>query len=462
MTAQTTGSDGSRTIALPETSAEATSARHDEQEAPQAAAPSPAAWQPRIIAFVCRWCTYAGADLAGTSRLKYPPQIRIVKLPCTGRIDPLFLLRAFRMGADGILVSGCHPGDCHYTSGNYVARRRWILFHDLLDFVGLDRERVHFSWVSAAEGGKFVDVVKKVTDAVRAVGPFAGFASAGESPGSAGSTKGAESGSGPAPHAGAGPGAEAPAPLGDLAPLRSDLETGSVRAILGFRTSRRAGSLQPTWVTDPAGLDRLRHAPNPSRSLVVYLVRRLREDPIGSYGIVAGPRDRDALALLAAEEQIDPARVRVYAEEGIAADSSKEAWELYDVPGIGRPAAERWRFWTAQFEKCLRCNACREGCPLCSCLRCVADKTRPRWIDSSSTPDGNWVWNITRAFHLAGRCVDCGGCTEACPVGIPLGALTAHLNRAAEGHFGPRGKGDEPGRSPLVSFRVEDEAPFIL
>src|SRR5574341_856152 len=113
-------------------------------------------WQPRVLAFVCRWCTYAGADLAGTSRLKYPPQIRIVKLPCSGRIDPLFLLRGFQMGADGILVSGCHPGDCHYTSGNYIARRRWILFRELLDIVGMDPGRVHFSWVSAAGRGSSV------------------------------------------------------------------------------------------------------------------------------------------------------------------------------------------------------------------------------------------------------------------------------------------------------------------
>lgn len=129
-------------------------------------------WQPRIAAFVCRWCTYAGADLAGTSRLKYPPQIRIVKLPCSGRIDPLFLLRAFQMGSDGVFVSGCHPGDCHYISGNYYARRRWVMFRELLDFVGFDMRRIHFSWVSAAEGAKFVDVVKKLTEAIHEAGPF--------------------------------------------------------------------------------------------------------------------------------------------------------------------------------------------------------------------------------------------------------------------------------------------------
>ena len=131
-----------------------------------------AAFEPRLVAFVCNWCTYAGADLAGTSRLKYAPNIRVVKLPCTGRIDPLFILKAFEGGADGVLVSGCHPGDCHYTSGNYHARRRWAIFHRLLEFTGIDERRLFFSWVSAAEGQKFADLINDVTAKVRAAGPF--------------------------------------------------------------------------------------------------------------------------------------------------------------------------------------------------------------------------------------------------------------------------------------------------
>jgi len=137
-----------------------------------AATAAPAAFEPRLVAFVCNWCTYAGADLAGTSRLPYAPNVRIVKLPCTGRIDPLFVLKAFEGGADAVLVSGCHPGDCHYTSGNYHARRRWTLFRDLLARTGIGPERLFFSWVSAAEGQKFADLVNDVTAKVRAAGPF--------------------------------------------------------------------------------------------------------------------------------------------------------------------------------------------------------------------------------------------------------------------------------------------------
>jgi coenzyme F420-reducing hydrogenase delta subunit len=133
------------------------------------------AFEPKIVAFLCNWCSYAGADLAGTSRKQYPPNIRIIKVPCTGRLDPLVLVKSFEIGADGILVSGCHPNDCHYRSGNFYARRRWIVFKDFLEYVGLEKGRVQFSWVSAAEGNKFVEVVTKITNDIKALGPFKGF-----------------------------------------------------------------------------------------------------------------------------------------------------------------------------------------------------------------------------------------------------------------------------------------------
>ena len=124
-------------------------------------------FEPKIVAFVCTWCTYAGADLAGTSRMQYPANVRVLKFPCTGRIDPVFILRAFQKGADGVLVSGCHPGDCHYMAGNFHARRRFAAFRKLLEFVGVDLDRLQFSWVSAAEGGKWVEMVTGLTERIR-------------------------------------------------------------------------------------------------------------------------------------------------------------------------------------------------------------------------------------------------------------------------------------------------------
>ncbi len=131
---------------------------------------------PRITAFVCNWCTYAGADLAGTTRLAYPATVRIIRVPCSGRIDPVFLIKAFEKGADGIIVSGCHPGDCHYSSGNYYARRRWSIFPKLLEFIGIEPERLTFTWVSASEARKWADVVAEATERVKSVGPLAHFA----------------------------------------------------------------------------------------------------------------------------------------------------------------------------------------------------------------------------------------------------------------------------------------------
>jgi coenzyme F420-reducing hydrogenase delta subunit len=132
-------------------------------------------FEPRIIAFVCNWCTYAGADLAGTSRLKYASNVRVVRVPCSGRVDPLYILKAFERGADGVLVSGCHPGDCHYAEGNYYARRRFQIFRDLILFLGIEPERLQFSWVSAAEGAKWADLINDLTAKLRAVGPFKGY-----------------------------------------------------------------------------------------------------------------------------------------------------------------------------------------------------------------------------------------------------------------------------------------------
>jgi len=134
-----------------------------------------AEWTPNIIAFLCNWCSYAGADLAGTRRLQYPPHVKVIKVMCSGRINLLFVLNALQQGADGVLISGCHPGDCHYQQGNYIARRRITLLRRLLEHIGVDPRRVQMSWVSAAEGQKFAQVIREVTEDIRQVGPMGQF-----------------------------------------------------------------------------------------------------------------------------------------------------------------------------------------------------------------------------------------------------------------------------------------------
>lgn len=128
-------------------------------------------FEPKILVFACNWCTYAGADLAGLSRLQYPPNVRILRVPCSGRVNPQFVLRAFQRGIDGVLVCGCHPGDCHYTSGNYFTRRRYLLMKRMLEFMGTDPERFQIRWISGSEGPKFQEVITEATSTIKAIGP---------------------------------------------------------------------------------------------------------------------------------------------------------------------------------------------------------------------------------------------------------------------------------------------------
>ncbi len=128
-------------------------------------------FEPNIIGFLCNWCSYAGADLAGTSRMKYPPNIKSIRVMCSGRVDPVFILEALRKGADGVLVAGCHPGDCHYQSGNYKTNRRIKLLKKFLEEMAIDPKRVRFEYISASEGQKFAQVVTEFVDELKKMGP---------------------------------------------------------------------------------------------------------------------------------------------------------------------------------------------------------------------------------------------------------------------------------------------------
>jgi F420-non-reducing hydrogenase iron-sulfur subunit len=129
-------------------------------------------FNPTIVGFACNWCCYAGADLAGTSRMKYPANLRLIRVMCSGRIDPQFILKAFKDGADGVFIGGCHPGDCHYVSGNYKTEKRIFLLKNLLSGLGIEPERLELNWVSASEGQRFADAVTAFTDRIRQLGPL--------------------------------------------------------------------------------------------------------------------------------------------------------------------------------------------------------------------------------------------------------------------------------------------------
>ena len=128
-------------------------------------------FEPKIVAFLCNWCSYRGADLAGTSRMQCLPNVRPIRVMCSGRVEPTFILKALQGGADGVLVLGCHPGDCHYNSGNYKARRRMVILGKLLEQLGIEKERVRLEWVSASEGNRFVSIVNDMTAKLKELGP---------------------------------------------------------------------------------------------------------------------------------------------------------------------------------------------------------------------------------------------------------------------------------------------------
>jgi F420-non-reducing hydrogenase iron-sulfur subunit len=128
-------------------------------------------FEPRIIGFLCNWCTYAGADLAGTSRIQYPPNVRVIRLMCSGALDPVYIIKALLEGADGVLIGGCHPGDCHYQSGNYKARRRVAILQSILKQMGFEPERVWLRWISASEGRYFADTVTEMVAKLKELGP---------------------------------------------------------------------------------------------------------------------------------------------------------------------------------------------------------------------------------------------------------------------------------------------------
>jgi len=129
-------------------------------------------FEPKIVGFLCNWCSYRGADLAGTARMKCAPNVRTIRVMCSGRVEPAFIVKAFQLGADGVLVLGCHPGDCHYVEGNYKTIRRMSMLQKMLPQLGIETDRVRLDWVSASEGDRFVSIVDEMTEKVRALGPF--------------------------------------------------------------------------------------------------------------------------------------------------------------------------------------------------------------------------------------------------------------------------------------------------
>jgi coenzyme F420-reducing hydrogenase delta subunit len=456
-------------------------------------APSSDAFEPLITAFVCNWCTYTGADLAGTSRLEMPTSVRIVRLPCTGRIDPLFLIKAFERGADGVIVSGCHPDDCHYTSGNFHARRRFAIFRELMHSIGIHPDRVFFSWVSASEGGKWQQVVEQATTRVRELGPFHEYRAL-----VAGNADGKVDFALPSPEAvELGDGRGEPWQVAAEAELRATaaeiLSDGRADVIIGWEQGPRG--VRPTFVANAEDADKLVFDRRCEANLAAFLgPRRTHLERLGKPAVVVKGCDARAVAGLIRERQLEREDVVIIGVQcGGMATGDGRAAERCSGCDVRTPTlvdhlvgelppepprttarsdllaaldaaspAERWAFWQGELARCVRCHACRSVCALCTCGRCVADKTRPQWIESSPHGRGNLSWHLNRALHLAGRCADCGECQRACPVAIPLALLNAKVAEVVDRRFQHRVVDDPTVGSPIGTFERSDSQEFIL
>ena len=455
---------------------------------------APEGWQPHIVALVCNLCSYAGADMAGTTRLEYPANVRMVRFPCTGRMSPLLILKAFEQGADGVLVSGCHPGDCHYVQGNLVARRRFTIFRSLMDFIGIDLRRLHFAWVSAAEGHKWARVVSDVTAAVCEAGPLPAF----ESPED---WDGVE-----LPAVGGGGPQELTADQLDL--LRANLRRAAsevlaaqrVGVVIGYGAGSLPGQNVPTLITESGACETLDWGHGCVNNLSTYfsdalehhdrvavvvktcdlgaitgLIRedQVRRDQLLLIGVQCqGVHNGSALAAKCLSCSGDPHPIcdLVVSVDGVHESCLDPSDAVLDTPDArdeqiayleSLPYSERWRYWQRQFGRCLRCYACRAACPLCYCSSCIAEKHRPQWVPTSIDNAGNSTWNIIRAIHLAGRCSGCDECARACPADIRLDLINRKLALEVERQYGRIGL-DPEEKSALIDFRMEDSEEFIL
>jgi len=264
------------------------------------------------------------------------------------------------------------------------------------------------------------------------------------------------------------------------------LEEGSVQVIIGYGESLAGQPARPVFVRRGEDVEQLTWGPNCFANLVAYLTRK-EVKALGNAAIVVKGCDERALLVLAKESQVDRASVHVIgmACDGVGAPkcagcqlrTPRFADEVIGTPSEAEPLsssiamtldelmaktpAERWEFWKGEFERCVKCYACRQVCPLCYCERCIADKNRPQEILTSASVIGNFAWHITRSFHLAARCVECGECTRNCPVGIPLALLNRTLAAQAEESFNYRPGLDADAEPVIGSWKATDKEGFI-
>jgi coenzyme F420-reducing hydrogenase delta subunit/ferredoxin len=459
-------------------------------------------FEPKIIGFLCTWCSYTGADTAGIARLKYPANLRAVRVPCSGRVSPELVMRAFDQGADGVLVLGCHIGECHYDNGNHRTAKRLPVLLALMSFAGLEPERLRLDWVSASEGERFARIVNEFTEAVRQLGPVHWQVAGRESGRLEGRKQGNLDGL-QSPVSGLHSPVTSPPP-----PIRNQqsefdnrytqtireqarqlLESGQVGVVIGYEQGPR-GRTRPAFVRQPEEVGRLVWNADCTHNLAVYLPEKLDPGKPGAArpraALVAKACDSRAIQMQLAENQYSREQVYVLgvACDGINSRTGKHAGlqprcqhcpdrtpVIYDTL-IGEPyrlpvgtasgddridylhgmqPAERLEFWLSQFDRCLRCYACRQACPMCNCPTCLYERDDSLWLGMGIGINEKRSFHLGRAYHLAGRCIGCDECERACPVGLPISLLNRMLAVEVERLFSYRA-GFAPTPSPLATI----------
>lgn len=429
-------------------------------------------YEPRIIAYLCTWCSYTGADTAGIARLKSPANLRAVRVPCSGRVSPELIMRTFDQGADGVLVLGCHIGECHYDSGNHRTAKRLPILKALMSYAGLEPERLRLDWVSASEGERFARIANEFTETVRALGPMRWHQTKEYTPQAMTTLKPAGSWNRRV---------ETPTPQ-DLTPAirekaRELLVSGQVGCVIGYEVGSR-GRTRPAFIYQPEEVDRLVWNQDCTHNLTVYLnhkLKRPRPDvEVQPVAILTKTCDSRAINVMLSEKRFSREKVHIIGVAcegirrgaGLTSNGKSELQErcmscdqdapvVYDTL-IGQPRRvepvaelnhatimelesmspeERMEYWLSQFDRCIRCYACRQACPMCDCPTCLYERDDSLWVAMGTGMNEKRAFHLGRAYHLAGRCVGCNECERVCPMDIPIGLLNRKLAQEMETQF---------------------------
>jgi coenzyme F420-reducing hydrogenase delta subunit/ferredoxin len=459
-------------------------------------------YEPKIIAFLCTWCSYTGADLAGTSRFKSPHNIRAIRVPCSGRVSPELVMKAFDQGADGVLVLGCHIGECHYDTGNHRAAKRMPLLHDLMSFVGLEPQRLRLDWVSASEGERFARLVRGFVDDLRVLGPAKWRVLGGQL---------AET----RPHL--------PISRHQWQPISyrlmadetlnvdhfSDIEgliqkkanellsSDDVSCVIGYEIGPR-GRTRPAFIYNPDDVERLVWNQTCTHNLTTYLKQKLSMDsgqpPYAQprVAVIVKPCDSKSINVLLAENRFKREQVHII---GVACDGVVEgagfgkadghyqqrclscsdrtpvvadtmigeAPVVEDITPMdsaisrleGLSVSQRMDFWLSQFDRCIRCYACRQACPVCDCPTCLYERDDSLWTGMNLEINEKRSFHLGRAYHLAGRCVGCNECERVCPMDIPISLLNVKLAQEVMDAYGYQA-GMTVALSPITTPLAEE------